>query len=68
MAPRRIDILTAIDAVSFQEAIKDALVIDIEGLKVSVLSKSNLTKNKESTGRAKDKIDAEILKQSGSRS
>ena len=63
VAPRRIDILTTIDAVSFQEAIKDALVIDIEGLKIPVLSKSNLIKNKESTGRAKDKIDAETLKQ-----
>ncbi|MCK7581487.1 MAG: hypothetical protein MZV65_41605 [Chromatiales bacterium] len=35
VAPRRIDILTAIDAVSFQEAIKDALVIDIEGVEDS---------------------------------
>lgn len=62
VAPRRIDILTTIDAVSFQEAIEDALVVQIEGLKIPVLSKSKLIKNKESTGRAKDKIDAENLK------
>lgn len=64
VAPRRIDILTAIDAVSFQEAIEDALVIQIEGLEIPVLSKSKLIKNKESTGRIKDKIDAENLKKS----
>lgn len=64
VAPRRIDILTTIDAVSFQEAIEDALLIDIEGLKIPVLSKANLIINKESTGRAKDKIDAEHLKKS----
>jgi len=64
LAPRRIDILTTIDAVSFQEAIEDALVVQIEGLKIPVLSKSKLIKNKESTGRIKDKIDAENLRRS----
>ncbi len=64
VAPRRIDILTSIDAVSFQEAIEDALVIEIEGLKIPVISKSKLIKNKEATGRTKDKIDAELLRKS----
>jgi hypothetical protein len=64
IAPMRIDILTAIDAVSFQEAIQDAIVVEIEGLRIPVLSKSNLIKNKEATGRVKDRIDAEILKKS----
>lgn len=64
VAPRRIDILTTIDAVSFQEAIEDAIIIQIEGLKIPILSKSKLIKNKESTGRVKDKIDAETLKKS----
>lgn len=64
VAPRRIDILTTIDAVSFQEAIEDAVMIEIEGLKIPVLSKSKLIKNKESTGRVKDMIDAETLKKS----
>jgi hypothetical protein len=62
VAPRRIDILTAIDAVSFQEAIEDAVMVQIEGLRIPVLSRSKLIKNKESTGRLKDQIDAENLK------
>ena len=64
VAPRRIDILTTIDAVLFQEAIEDPLVVEIEGLKIPVLSKTKLIKNKESTGRPKDKIDAETLRKS----
>jgi hypothetical protein len=62
VAPRRIDILTAIDGLSFQEAAKDAIIVRIEDLDIPVLSKANLIKNKESTGRMKDAVDAETLK------
>ena len=64
IAPRRIDMITMIDGVTFKEASEDALEVDIEGLRVPVLSKSNLIRNKESTGRPKDQIDAEMLKAS----
>lgn len=60
--PRRIDIITHIDGVSFDEASKEKNVIQIDGLAVPVLSKECLIKNKEATGRAKDKVDADFLK------
>ncbi|GJL55245.1 MAG: hypothetical protein NPIRA02_23770 [Nitrospirales bacterium] len=68
VAPRRIDILTKIDGVSFSEAYVAREEIDIEGLIVPFLSKPHLIQNKEATGREKDKIDAQQLKErSGSR-
>lgn len=64
VAPRRIDILTMIDAVSFEEAMGDVIFVMIEGMRIPVLSKGTLIKNKESTGRLKDQLDAENLKNS----
>ena len=62
VAPRRIDIITHIDGVIFQEAYKTKELIEIENLRIPFISKANLIKNKESTGREKDKLDADILK------
>lgn len=64
IAPRRIDIITMIDGVTFDEAQEDAIAVDIEGLHIPVLSKAKLIKNKQSTGRPKDQIDADNLKKS----
>jgi hypothetical protein len=66
IAPRRIDILTMIDGVDFDEAWQDRKEIEVDGLPVHVISKLHLAKNKESTGRPQDKVDLEWLKsQSG---
>ena len=62
VAPRRIDIITHIDGVSFEEAYKTKESIEIEDIQVPFLSKENLIKNKESTGREKDRLDADYLK------
>lgn len=62
LAPRRIDILTFIDGVEFIEAYKDKENIEIENISIPFLSKENLIKNKEATGREKDKLDANYLK------
>ena len=62
VAPRRIDIITHIDGVTFEEAYKTKEFIEIENLRVPFLSKENLIKNKESTGREKDRLDADYLK------
>ena len=61
VAPRRIDIINMIDGVTFEEAEKDRIIVDIEGLKVPIISKQKLIKNKRSTGREKDRLDADIL-------
>jgi len=62
VAPRRIDIITKIDGVDFNKAYSDKQEIEVEGIKIPFLSKKNLIKNKESTGREKDKLDAKYLR------
>lgn len=62
VAPRRIDVLTHIEGVSFQEAYANREEIDVEGIAVPLLSKADLIRNKESTGREKDRLDAENLR------
>jgi len=61
VAPRRIDIITKIDGVNFKQAYTDKQEIEIEDILVPFLSKEDLVKNKESTGRKKDKLDARYL-------
>lgn len=63
VAPRRIDIITHIDGVSFKEAYETQKKIKIENLEIPFLSKENLIKNKQATGREKDRLDAEYLKE-----
>jgi hypothetical protein len=62
VAPRRIDIITAIDGVEFRSAHGQKLEISVEGMSIPVLSLEDLIKNKESTGREKDSLDAKMLK------
>jgi len=62
VAPRRIDIITHIDGVIFQEAYESRENIEIEKLTIPFISKKDLIKNKQSTGREKDKLDANYLK------
>ncbi|MCK4640156.1 MAG: nucleotidyltransferase [Candidatus Marinimicrobia bacterium] len=64
VAPRRIDIINSIDGVSFEDAYSNRIIVEIESLPVPVLSKENIIKNKEATGRLKDKLDANSLKNS----
>jgi hypothetical protein len=61
IAPRRIDISTCIDGVDFREAYEKKEIIEVDGLKIPFLSKEDLIKNKRSTGREKDRLDAEYL-------
>ena len=63
VAPRRIDIITQIDGVTFDEADEDKIIVEAEELKVPVISLDKLIKNKMSTGREKDKLDAKLLKE-----
>jgi hypothetical protein len=59
--PRRIDITTQIDGVTYEEADKDRMIVEVEGLKLPVLSLEKLIKNKMATGREKDKLDVRLL-------
>ena len=61
VAPRRIDIITSIDGLEFEEAFTRSQLIDIEGIPVYVLSVHDLIINKRAAGRLKDLADVEAL-------
>jgi hypothetical protein len=59
--PWRIDILTSIDGVSFDEAWPERTECAIDGLSLPVLSRKHVLLNKRTVGRAKDLADVEQL-------
>ncbi|MBW2365429.1 MAG: hypothetical protein JRF25_10270 [Deltaproteobacteria bacterium] len=61
VVPRRIDIITAIDGVEFDEADEEKVMLEVEDLKLPVISVKMLIKNKKATGREKDLLDAKLL-------
>ena len=61
VAPCRIDILTSIDGLKFEDAYARSEKVEIEGIPIHVLSISDLIINKRATGRTKDLADAEML-------
>ncbi|WP_457596910.1 DUF6036 family nucleotidyltransferase [Hydrogenimonas sp.] len=62
VAPHRIDLLTDIDGVVFAEAWNRRKDIELDGMAVHVLSAEDIVRNKEASGRPKDKIDADALR------
>lgn len=61
--PLRIDILTNIDGVTFEECFKEKVEFEAEeGLKLNFIHYNHLIKNKLASGRPKDIIDAERIK------
>ncbi len=60
--PLRIDLITSIDGVSFQDAWPRKITVELENISINFISKKDLNKNKLSTGRLKDQADAEELK------
>ncbi len=63
LPPRRIDILTGITGVSFEEAAADAVVGRLGGEAVPCIGVQALLRNKRASGRAKDLADAEALEE-----
>jgi hypothetical protein len=61
LPPRRVDILTEIDGVSFEEAWQSRVVEKVSGLDVPFLSRETLLRNKKASGRTKDLADVELL-------
>ena len=62
VAPRRIDLLTGATGLDFPTAANNAVMRQIDGIDLKVLSIDDLIVNKLATGRPKDQIDAEELK------
>lgn len=67
LAPRRIDLLTGASGLDFPTAANNAVVRQIDGIDLKVLSIDDLIVNKLATGRPKDQIDVtELRKLKGS--
>ena len=64
VAPRRIDIITHVDGVTFGKAYESRKNIEIEDMNVPFISKADLIKNKKATGRDKDRLDVTYLENS----
>ena len=59
--PYRIDIITSISGVEFENAWANRLVVDVDGLQVPFIGRDDLLTNKRATGRPKDLLDVERL-------
>lgn len=61
VAPNRVDVLTAIDGVTFDEAWSRRETRTIGELTLPVIGRDDLIRNKRATGRARDRADADRL-------
>lgn len=61
LPPNQVDLLTSISGLTFDEAWPNRLEQTIEGTLVHVLGRADQLRNKRSTGRPKDKLDADWL-------
>ena len=60
-APARIDILTGLSGISFEEAWPRRTTVKVGSLSVGVIGREDLIRNKRATGRPQDLVDAERL-------
>lgn len=61
LPPRRIDVLTEISGVTFDEAWESRAEGELDGLAVPILGRAALLRNKRASGRLKDLADVERL-------
>ena len=64
MAPRRIDIVTEIDGIRFDEAYPNRSQVEVDGIAVPVISREDLRTNKRAAGRPQDLADVSWLESS----
>ena len=61
LPPNRIDLLTSISGVSFDEAVSDSEKTVMDGVPVTLIGRTTLLRNKRASGRTKDLADAEEI-------
>jgi hypothetical protein len=61
LPPRRIDLLTEITGVSFDDAWASRMEVEVAGLQLGFLGREALIENKRATGRDKDLLDVKAL-------
>jgi hypothetical protein len=67
LPPCRIDLLTSISGMEFDEAWADRLEIPIQSLTISCLSREAFVRNKRAAGRPRDLADIALLEAEGDR-
>jgi len=60
--PRRIDIITGVTGLEFEEAFANSISTQIDGIEVRAPSLDDIIRNKSASGRRKDLADVEALK------
>lgn len=63
--PLRVDVITAIDGVDFDDAWPDRVAVRLDDTTVPVLSRHHLIANKKASGRLQDLADVERLEETG---
>jgi hypothetical protein len=61
VAPNRVDVLTSITGVEFEDVWRGRVPSELDGLAVSFIDKASFILNKKATGRTQDKADIEAL-------
>lgn len=61
LPPRRIDLMTSITGVTFEDAWHSRQLVEIAGIAVPFLGREALIRNKEAAGRDKDLVDVRLL-------
>jgi hypothetical protein len=61
--PLRIDLITQIDGVSFDDCYTNKKIIEVDSLKINFIGYQDLLKNKKASGRLKDMDDLEHLEE-----
>jgi hypothetical protein len=61
--PLRVDIMMSIPGIEFDEAWKDRKFVELDDLSIPFISRTDLIRAKEASGRPQDDIDLERLKQ-----
>jgi hypothetical protein len=64
LPPRRIDLMTGLSGIDFDEAWASRVVIEVEGMEIPFLGLEALRRNKKATGRDKDLVDLRLLAES----
>ena len=67
LPPRRIDILTEISGVSFDQAWASRMDLQIQGMRIAFLGREALVQNKRAAGRDKDLVDLRLLERASGR-
>lgn len=64
LPPRRIDLMTGLTGVNFEQAWASRVTLEIEGMQIAFLGIEALRRNKRETGRDKDLVDLRLLSDS----